>query len=366
MASSVQELILAAKSKRSPLLSLLEGFAGGVGKAISPEGVKARMEAEQQRMDIEGQARMREEYDAEIARATEGKTQEGLKAAGAAPSPVHPAQKVRKVSWSTDEKGRRSKVETFEAVDPSHGTGEQFYTDPETGMKFRIKPGHKGNEMIPLPGQAIGPDGNVVFTASDKNASYQFVGLQDGKPVLLNPKTGQMQLGELPGQGSLTPKTQTEGQANAKLYATRMEESHGQINEIAGKVDLASTSSAARGALPNVAKSKEIQMYEQAKRNFLNAVLRRESGAVISPAESAEGNRQYFPVFGDKPETIEQKRKNRDTAIAGLKNASGVSVDVSTPLATPPVPRPGATAWTSDDEARLAELERKRSQGGLR
>lgn len=43
--------------------------------------------------------------------------------------------------------------------------GAPFRTDPETGIMYRIKPGHKGSEEIPLPGQAIGPDGKVVFTS---------------------------------------------------------------------------------------------------------------------------------------------------------------------------------------------------------
>ena len=49
-----------------------------------------------------------------------------------------------------------------------------------------------------------------------------------------------------------------------------------------------------------------------AQRNFLNAVLRRESGAVISPTEFAEGRAQYFPQQGDKPAVLKQKKANRD------------------------------------------------------
>jgi 3-deoxy-D-arabino-heptulosonate 7-phosphate (DAHP) synthase len=60
------------------------------------------------------------------------------------------------------------------------------------------------------------------------------------------------------------------------------------------------------------------QQVEQAQRDFINAVLRRESGAVISNDEFANGRRQYFPQPGDTPQVIEQKRRNREMAIQGI------------------------------------------------
>jgi len=36
-------------------------------------------------------------------------------------------------------------------------------------------------------------------------------------------------------------------------------------------------------------------VFEQAKKNFVNAVLRLESGAVISPSEFTNADKQYFP-----------------------------------------------------------------------
>lgn len=70
-----------------------------------------------------------------------------------------------------------------------HGSMENFYTDPETGMRFRIKPGHKGNEMIPLPGQAIGSDGKVVFTSGKEGGKLlppsAITQLNEGKAVAM-------------------------------------------------------------------------------------------------------------------------------------------------------------------------------------
>ncbi len=73
------------------------------------------------------------------------------------------------------------------------------------------------------------------------------------------------------------------------------------------------------------------QRFDQAKRNFVNAVLRRESGAVISPQEFENAEKQYFPQVGDSPEVIEQKKANRETVIKSFTNegAGRLAVDES-------------------------------------
>jgi hypothetical protein len=65
------------------------------------------------------------------------------------------------------------------------------------------------------------------------------------------------------------------------------------------------------------------QQVEQAQRNFINAVLRRESGAVISDAEFDNAAKQYFPQPGDSPEVIAQKRANREQTIQALADSAG-------------------------------------------
>lgn len=68
------------------------------------------------------------------------------------------------------------------------------------------------------------------------------------------------------------------------------------------------------------------QRYDQARRNFVNAVLRRESGAVISDAEFDNANIQYFPQFGDSEETLQQKQRNRRTTMEGIRMGAGPSI----------------------------------------
>lgn len=67
----------------------------------------------------------------------------------------------------------------------------------------------------------------------------------------------------------------------------------------------------------------EFQKFDQAQRDFINATLRRESGAVISDSEFDNANKQYFPMPGDTPEVIQQKRANRMEAIKGIGAGAG-------------------------------------------
>jgi hypothetical protein len=76
-------------------------------------------------------------------------------------------------------------------------------------------------------------------------------------------------------------------------------------------------------AVKNQMVSPEFQQYSQAQRNFINATLRRESGAVISPEEFANARQQYFPQPGDDEATLKQKADNRQTVYQSFARESG-------------------------------------------
>lgn len=85
-------------------------------------------------------------------------------------------------------------------------------------------------------------------------------------------------------------------------------------NKVANKVPM---------GLGNYVVSDEAQKLDQAKRDFINAVLRQESGAVISAEEFANADKQYFPQPGDSEAVIQQKANNRQNAIQGFRLRSG-------------------------------------------
>jgi hypothetical protein len=79
------------------------------------------------------------------------------------------------------------------------------------------------------------------------------------------------------------------------------------------------------GKFANYAISTERQKYNQAKADFINAQLRRESGAAISESEFTNADKQYFPVPGDPPELIKQKAANRRAALEAMGREGGQS-----------------------------------------
>jgi hypothetical protein len=70
-------------------------------------------------------------------------------------------------------------------------------------------------------------------------------------------------------------------------------------------------------------KDPQQKQYAQALRNFINATLRRESGAAIAPSEFDSAIKQYFPQLGDDPQTQQQRRENRQAVQAGLVAEAG-------------------------------------------
>jgi hypothetical protein len=76
-------------------------------------------------------------------------------------------------------------------------------------------------------------------------------------------------------------------QDRAKRVQRRRGNNSTELSEIGGRQLLRS-----RGA----------QKYDQAKADFINAQLRRESGAAIAQSEFSNADKQYFPVPGDTPD----------------------------------------------------------------
>lgn len=187
-------------------------------------------------------------------------------------------------------------------------------------------------------------DGRVVVVDKSKATATPAVG-PDGKPVM--------------GKGG----TLNGEQANALAFATRMQASDKILEDLAAKgVMLPSQMRRVGEAVPlvggvlgaaaNFGASPEQQQFEQAQRDFINAVLRRESGAAISAGEFANAAQQYFPQPGDKKAVIEQKRAARQRAYQTMMAAVPANMrtlpslpgaPVAAAPAAPPTPAPAAS-----------------------
>jgi hypothetical protein len=224
-------------------------------------------------------------------------------------------QQIEQEMKQSETKEARSQAE-YEAQPSQYLTQSEFnkqYIEVDR-PQFESKYG----SMFPLTQVAVGQDGEPKW-AIDKDSLKAITDVQK-KEQLAQTK----------------PKEQKASAAQfvAKGYAERLAEADQQINELmkpgSGFERTSRTESAKAGVLNLLGpfgeplKSEGLKSWEQAQSNFINAVLRRESGAAIAESEFEKGEKQYFPVAGDTQKLVDQKRKNRETVIAAMaREAAG-------------------------------------------
>ena len=141
----------------------------------------------------------------------------------------------------------------------------------------------------------------------------------------------------------------TEFQGKAALYGTRAAQSDKVLKALEDNINLTGLAAGqATGYAGNVLMSSEQRRVSQAQRDFVNAVLRQESGAVISDQEFANAKQQYFPAPNDDKATLDQKRANRQLAIQGFARMSGPKggADIKAIIDNPLLPGVSPTAVT--------------------
>ena len=165
-----------------------------------------------------------------------------------------------------------------------------------------------------------------------KDREFDYQVNQDAKDYALKTAESEAQIANIYSQiadrnnpsnpeGTLTGKPQNASQAAANGYAARLAESNVILDQLGEKY---------RGTLsqfpfPNLLKSGDRQSFEQAEKNFVTAVLRRESGASIAPTEFATARDIYFPKPGDTKSTVEQKAMTRNTVINNFYREANVA-----------------------------------------
>lgn len=166
----------------------------------------------------------------------------------------------------------------------AHYSRPKTYQDPNTGLMTTVMP-----DM-----------------SSFKKPTFS------GAPGQFGPQTTQVRIGS---------PVLSEAQSKAIGFYNRMTASNKTLEEVAGAGANLFGRLAEQFPGGNYLQSPEYQRFEQARRDFINAQLRRESGAVINPSEFENADRQYFPVPGDGPEVIAQKARNRKIAIQNMRRS---------------------------------------------
>lgn len=113
----------------------------------------------------------------------------------------------------------------------------------------------------------------------------------------------------------------TEGERKGAAYYTMAQAAAPIIEQMTTPTAMESLFS--RSAMGNTALDSQRQTFLQASNQFIEQWLRLTSGATITPSERQEAFNTYIPVYGDKPEVIEAKRKMRAQALRAIKTAAG-------------------------------------------
>lgn len=144
----------------------------------------------------------------------------------------------------------------------------------------------------------------------------------NGNPVFFQPnKTGGTPA-IIPGVAPPKNEKQlTEGQAKGALYLGQMRSASAELEKLptASPVAVAATES----PWTNWAASANTQKVAQAQNQWSEAYLRTKTGAAATPGEVELNRRTFFPVIGDKPEQIQQKRLMRQQAERDMEPVAG-------------------------------------------
>lgn len=134
--------------------------------------------------------------------------------------------------------------------------------------------------------------------------------------------------GAEPIPGVSLPGTQmrlTEQQSKDLVYYQRGESSLAKLDQ--NEAALTNPKDAVADYLPggNYLTSNEYQLASQAGREFLAAILRKDTGAAITKDEMSTYGRMYLPQPGDGADVLAQKRQARRIALDAIKNGLGAA-----------------------------------------
>lgn len=234
-----------------------------------------------------------------------------------APVPLEVAEKLEKVNRG----GTTDLVNSF--------TGETVRS-----LTNSVDPNTVYNGNITIRGQNLQDARARAAQTQQQQSAAKPVYNADAGGFIVPPSATNPNGGIIPLQGARGPKL-TEFQGKSAGFGLRAEEADKIHNSLEGKYSPAAINSkmsvadwplvgGALGAATNkFALSDSDQKAEQAQRDFINAVLRQESGAAIAESEFDNARKQYFPQPGDGEAVIAQKSRNRQLAIQSLKTNAG-------------------------------------------
>lgn len=172
-------------------------------------------------------------------------------------------------------------------------------------------------------------EAQILAAGQREMPSWQTVDGADGK-YAFNPKTLELRPLTAPNGDPIKkdqPLTEFQGKSTGfglrAQNASKIIDSVGEDGKIQPSLFKQVVGDGMLGTVANALQSPAQQQVDQAQRDFVNAVLRQESGAAVSNSEFENAKRQYFPQPGDSPDVIAQKRANRETSIKAFSISAG-------------------------------------------
>jgi hypothetical protein len=155
----------------------------------------------------------------------------------------------------------------------------------------------------------------------------------DGVFVAIDKRTGKGTPITVGGKPLESGKALNEAQGSSVAYGIRMTEANSNIERLASEgVERSAVGAGAPysiggiiNALPSAlgGANPQQQQFQQAKLNFITAVLRKESGAAIGQDEYEREDQKYFRQVGDSDAVAAQKKQARQTAIKAMEIQAG-------------------------------------------
>jgi hypothetical protein len=182
--------------------------------------------------------------------------------------------------------------------------------DPKTRQPVYQAPEKADNKPAGIQEYEYAKQQGFPGTYADWEASKK-----GGMSLQVDPETGAVTFQQ---GGNIKPMT--EGQSKDTTFAVRAEGSLPNIDKFGDA--LTSLQESTGGKVPvigNYLKSPEYQQGEQAGKEFLQAILRKDTGAAITPQETEEYGTVYLPRPGDSKEVLAQKKASRTRALDALK-----------------------------------------------
>jgi len=227
-------------------------------------------------------------------------------------------------------KAGQQKAATYGVIGKDqYGTEQYGWIDPIT-RTVTPAPSGSGQEAgaAPVDAQPLAPPPQAPAPAQEGAQQPPMAAPIQIPPAPpgVNPKIWRDEQTKRLAEGAGDNPKLTEQQSKDVVYLRRGVEALRNLNAV--DEQLASGMQSTLGGLPlvgNYLTSKDFQSAQQAGREFLASVLRKDTGAAVTDGEMDTYGKIYLPQPGDDPATIQQKSAARQRALDAIYGGLGTA-----------------------------------------